>query len=223
MAIVGSSEIPKIHSIVHVGAHYGQEIEDYQALNPDLIVWIEADPNTFLRLTEFTDKNSKDGIRHMCINALVSDKDDEVRDFFITSNDRESSSIFRTTELHAKFGAAMTGETLKLRTARLDSILRSAGVAPDSLDILILDVQGAEMLCLTGVGDYLKYIKLLKLEVTKETAFYEGGAVFSDLDAWLRDRDFVRISELPDGPWHGDCIYQNQAVGQERFPQKYIF
>ncbi|MGD1851454.1 MAG: FkbM family methyltransferase [Cyanophyceae cyanobacterium] len=198
-----------VRSIVHVGAHYGQEIHRNQRLSPNLIVWVEADPKCFKTLTETVAKNELPGTRNICINALVTDSDDEVCNFFVFSNDGASSSIYNSTNtLRDHFSDVHeTGETLQLQTARLDTILQGVGLALGELDVLVVDVQGAEMLCLKGAGDYLGSVKFLEVEVSQE-ALYKDGALFNDIDNWLMDRGFVRVSDVP---WHGNCIYQNPS------------
>ena len=211
----------RVRTVVHVGAHCAQELEGYQAVGPEWVVWIEADPRMFARLQQLVEEKARDGVHHVCVNALVADKDGERRDFFVAANDGENSSMLRPTEFGVSVGAGLTGEVLSLETRRLDSILRSLGMQAHGVDVLTLDVQGAELLCLQGAGDFLRSVKLLFLEVTKTVvggeslegkAFYEGGVEFEALDQWLRERDFVRRSHVPDKAWHGDCIYQNMGV-----------
>ncbi|MEM1426260.1 MAG: FkbM family methyltransferase [Cyanobacteria bacterium P01_H01_bin.130] len=226
----------RVRTIVHVGAHCAQELAGYQAVGPEWVIWIEADPRMFARLQQLVEENARDGVHHVCINALVAEKDGEVRDFFVAENDGESSSMLRPTEFGASLGAGLTGEVLSLESRRLDSILRSLGMdadGPNGVDVLALDVQGAELLCLQGAGDFLRSVKLLFLEVTKvavdgqrlgDRAIYQGGVEFEALDQWLRARGFVRRSHVPDRAWHGDCIYQNMgAEGWSRGGGRVVF
>ena len=215
---IGSEEI---RSIVHVGAHSGEEILNYQSLSPQIIVWVEADPNCFSKLLATVNQQGQPDIRNICINALVTDKDDQVCDFFLFNNDGASSSIYRSTDILRQTCGDVreTGETLTLKTARLETVLRKIGLAPNGLDVLVLDVQGAEMLCLLGAGDYLKFVKFLEVEVSQQ-ALYEGGALFHEVDHWLKQQGFVRVSNVP---WHGNCIYQNPSRCQGQSSLRYVF
>ncbi|MGD1939402.1 MAG: FkbM family methyltransferase [Cyanophyceae cyanobacterium] len=203
-----------VRSVVHVGAHHGQEIYQYQSLSPNLIVWVEADPKCFEILEKTVAESEVEGTRNVCVNALVTDSDDEVCSFFVFSNDGASSSIYHSTNtLRDTFSDVHeTGETLQLKTARLDTILKGVGLPLGGLDVLVVDVQGAEMLCLVGAGDYLDSVKFLEVEVSQE-ALYEHGALFKEVDNWLINCGFIRVSDVP---WHGNCIYQNPSRCQSQ-------
>ena len=171
----------QVRTIAHVGAHYGEELATYQALSPQRIVWIEADPGCFEKLKAVVTAHGSDQVNNICINALVTDQDDETRDFFVFSNEGGSSSIYHATKELEKTWDDLreTGETLTLQTARLDSILRKVEISPEHVDVLVIDIQGAEMLCLAGAGEYLNSVKLLELEVSQEE-IYKGGVLFRD-------------------------------------------
>ncbi|MEM9771946.1 MAG: FkbM family methyltransferase, partial [Cyanobacteria bacterium P01_D01_bin.73] len=98
-------------------------------------------------------------------------------------------------------------------TARLDTTLGKVGLQPSQLDVLVIDVQGAEILCLEGAGAYLGSVKFLELEVSQEE-IYEGGALFRDVDKWVRSQGFVRVSIVP---WHGNCVYRRLDTTQANF------
>lgn len=103
---------PVPRGIVHVGAHIGQEILEYKDYRPEIVVWIEADPQTY---ADLCDNIIQDwGPKQWCLNALVSDTDNEMVDFNIASNDSQSSSMFEFTDLIIeRFPSARpTGEVL---------------------------------------------------------------------------------------------------------------
>lgn len=199
-------------TIVHVGAHIAGEIDEYQTLEPETVVWVEADPLLFRRMQDYVAQRCNGRVTHVCINALITDSDgtNVVLNHF--SNDGASSSIFTSTELlrTAFPGVEETGRVVAAKSMRLDSLLRDMQLSPEMVDVLVLDVQGAELLCLKGAGDYLHHLKFLEVEVSQES-IYVGAPLFDELDAYITAQGFVRVTEVP---WHGDVVYANTRFVQ---------
>jgi hypothetical protein len=74
--------------IVHVGAHAAQEMPEYLALNPQIIVWIEADPEVYTYLVEkvVTPTLQAGPPRQLCLNALIGARDGDAATFHRFSN-----------------------------------------------------------------------------------------------------------------------------------------
>lgn len=69
----------------------------------------------------------------------------------------------------------------------LDGWARTAGV--EHVDIMKLDVQGAELAVLQGAEELLRTVRVIEAEVTFNP-IYVGQALFGDVDAFLRARGF---------------------------------
>jgi FkbM family methyltransferase len=185
--------------IVHVGAHLAQEMDDYLALEPELIVWIEGDPDTAAKLRERVDE------RQVVIAALIADEDGRSLPFHRFSNEGMSSSVFRAThELTDHWPEVReTGEVLELETSRLDTVLTPLG-PPDAFDVLVFDIQGAELLAMRGAGAYLDAARFVESEVSI-AEIYDGGPLVGEVEAFLLRRGFKRITDIP---WHGDVVFE---------------
>jgi len=86
-----------------------------------------------------------------------------------------------------------------------------------------MDLQGAELLAFEGASDILDKVKVIHLEVGFRQ-MYEGQVLFWDIDKYLSDRFFEKISIdlgrwpkiLPfyrifkTGPWVTNAIYANK-------------
>jgi FkbM family methyltransferase len=193
--------------IVHVGAHRAEELEAYLSLRPDLVVWIEADPD-LVGATKARVTSTEDKPKQLVIQALIADEDDRRMEFNRFSNDGGSSSLFRSNEtLRARFpGVRETGEVLSLRSRRLDTTLREAGIAPSDIDVLVLDIQGAELMALRGAGEYLKAASFVESEVSTQE-IYRDAPLGREIDAFLASQGLRRITHLP---VHGDAVYARQ-------------
>ena len=78
----------------------------------------------------------------------------------------------------------------------------------DSVDFLVLDVQGFELEVLKGFSHKLKNVKFVFAEVNRDQ-LYEDNVLVRDLDKYLKNYEFIRIwtSWRPaDMPW-GDAFY----------------
>lgn len=192
-------------TIVHVGAHYGQEAALYEKWGAAKVVWVEADPETVVHLRKSLERRTPPKqtllrrmmgfgqTQHIVIQALVGDTDGKETEFYVFSNGGQSSSIFKKANLSFDRHATVveTGQVHHLTMRCLDSLLPEYGIKPSTVDVLALDVQGAELLCLKGSQKLLENISLLECEVSK-IQWYEGGVLLQELDAWLRERGFLR-------------------------------
>lgn len=192
-------------TIVHVGAHYGQEANRYQFWGAKRVVWVEASPEIFEKLqvniaivrdkppSWFAKLTKAPKTEHILINALVGETNSGTSDFHIFSNSGASNSIFKMKrDSDNQFASIVeTGEVLKLGINTLDASLTKIGVAPESVDILVMDIQGAELLCLKGATDVLANVKYIETEVSIRPV-YEGGILLSELEPWLNSKKFYR-------------------------------
>ena len=198
------------HTIVHVGANYAQELERYEALAPRRVVWIEADSKIAAAMKSSVQRRSRPGVDHICVEALVTDADAEDATFNVFSNEGGSSSIFTATAAFRRRwpDVVETGEVRALKSSRLDTLLGRLMIEPDEVDVLVVDIQGTELLCLRGSGAYLKRTIFVEVETSTEPV-YDGGVLFPDLDHYLRNADFARVSPIA---WHGDVVYVGRSA-----------
>jgi hypothetical protein len=198
-----------------MGAHHAEEMDDYLAMKPALIVWIEGDPAHIPVIEAAIAARAHLPTRQLVIQALITDRDDADIEFHRFSNQGHSSSIFHGTSLLKDTWPTLseTGETLKLRSWRLESVLAANSISPAQIDVMVCDLQGAELLALTGAGAFLHAAKFLEVEVsTKE--FYAGGAQAAELDSFLEGQDFLRLTGTV---WHGSAIYRKRIAELSKF------
>jgi len=186
------------HGILHIGAHEGQEAEVYNRLSKP-VIWIEAIPIYFEKLRE----NISPFHNQLALNVLLDSKCHSSRDFFITSNNAESSSIYPLAR-NDYWRGLENSEVCKLPSKRLDCI--SSDLKLREFDYWIVDVQGAELEVLKGAGDLLNYCRYLQVEISQEK-FYEGGVEFQELRAFLNSKSFIPMW-LPSRP-HEEIIFMN--------------
>jgi FkbM family methyltransferase len=189
----------RITGVLHVGAHECEEAPVYaEVVEPGArILWVEGNPEICARLRA-------GGVPDV-LEALVSDVDGAETDFFIMSNG-QSSSLMEPAEHRREHPDVFEIARIRLRTVTLDSLL--AGL-PEKLffNFLNLDIQGAELLALKGLGrDRLNSVDFVYTEVNVKE-LYVNCARLSDIDAFLGAAGFARTDlELTRHGW-GDALY----------------
>ncbi|MDH7515480.1 MAG: FkbM family methyltransferase, partial [Bacteroidota bacterium] len=147
--------------IIDAGTLDGADALALAAHFPSAVVYaFECNPAAITRCRERL-RNTE---RVHLIEAAVSEKDGET-DFYAIDPGRTmtshadgnigASSLFRASGLypHERY----VQHAIRVRTVRLDSWAASAGVT--SVDILWLDLQGAELLALRGLGRLLETVR----------------------------------------------------------------
>ena len=79
-------------------------------------------------------------------------------------------------------------EKIECQVTTLDTIMREHW-QNETVDLLKIDVQGAELMALRGGEQTLKRVRLLLTEVSF-IPLYEGSCAFNELHSFLRDRGF---------------------------------
>lgn len=209
-------------TVVHVGAHFAQEAERYESVGAKRVLWVEAAPDTYEKLKQSLsrrDPNRRSALQkalflpstqHLTINALAGAADQGEAEFIRFNNHGASDSIFQLSSQCKKMipGLHATGEVLRLPFRKLDSIVRDAGIEPSEVDCLVLDVQGAELLCLQGATEILASIQCLETELSTQPV-YDGGVLFDELNQFLEQKQFrckTKIRRV-----HQNAIYEAAA------------
>ena len=188
------------HGLIHIGAHNAQELPIYKKFGIQNILWIEADSthqNVIL-------KNIQKHPGSKLALFAASDVNGKAT-FHVTSNGGQSSSLLELKEhLRAHPNVRETG-TKTVDQRRLDDFLEENPLA-HLTNVMVLDIQGAELMALKGSVETLKNIDAIVTEVSC-TELYKGCALIEDLDAFLLKHGFRRINTLVNGFSWGDALY----------------
>ena len=185
----------KVYGILHIGAHNCEENEQYKNGGCSNVIWIEAN-------TELCKKN-----KHLnVLNYLVTDKDDEEVQFKITNNGQSSSIYDFGTHKKLFPGINFIKEELK-KTATVKKIYCENNISPSYANFLNIDIQGAELLALKGMGELLDNFDYLYLEVNDDYV-YKNCCLVSEIDEYVSRYNFKRVETK----WHlnqkwGDAFY----------------
>lgn len=192
----------KTSGVLHLGANLGQEAEAYVAQGITQVIWVEALPLIFAKLCA----NCQKYTGHIALMACVSDVDDQDVTFHIANNGGQSSS-FLEFGTHTKAHPSVTWTShMRMKTQRVDTLLRRAelSVGPDWF--LNIDLQGAELKALKGMGELLRQFKYAYIEVN-EDQLYRGCPLVGEVDNYLARYGFVgKERKMTNWKW-GDKFY----------------
>jgi len=181
--------------VIHVGGHHGEEADYYGAHGARTVAWIEAEPDAF----EVLQRRVAHLPGHYCIQALAADRDGEERAFyrhrfpggqkrgFCSTLPWDPGAVARDPLL----SRLETFDVRAMRSITVATALRGRRLAPADFQYLSLNVQGAELLVLRGMGEYLEPIRWIFCDGEPEGASrYAGAPTTTEVREWLRPRGF---------------------------------
>ena len=211
---VDFDEIFKIHNpkkafrgCVHVGAFVGCEREIYRRHGISPVAWFEADPATYARLV--ANVVALDG--HTTHNLLLGDVDKPAVRFNVTSKPgvggNNGSSSFLDLGKHAEHHPHITvTKQLSLPMKRFDTFVAEARFDVAPYNLLNVDVQGAELHVIKGMGDLIDGFDYVIAEVN-EAELYKGGALLGELKDYLETRGFEMAVKNINRYEYGDALF----------------
>ena len=171
-----------ISKIVHVGAHEGQEVNDYLNNFGDIeINLFEPQENIFKNLKS----NYGDYKNIYLYNFALGSKQGHSK-MYKAENEGQSSSFLKPKKhLDEHPEVRFIGESKDLEIKVLDDLNIS------NIDLINIDTQGYELEVLKGAKNALHRIKYILIEVNKDE-LYEGCPHVKDLDRFLSNYNFIR-------------------------------
>lgn len=203
--LINAAMIAKIWSIkptgvIHIGAHLAEEMRQYSDLNWGHIYWVEANPNLAQDLVQNLDSS-----QNTIIECAAWDVDNLSMKFHETT-DTQSSSILQLKKHSLYYPSIQIKIQYKVQARRIDCLFAS----PPPFTFANIDVQGAELQAIKGMGELVRSLDAIYSEVNREE-LYEGCANIKEIDQYLEQFDFERVATrwiLKKG-W-GDALYVNR-------------
>lgn len=192
----------KIDGILHVGAHLAEEADEYHKLGIDRVVWVEANDDNMSRIYDKVHP-----LGHTVVQALITDTIGHEVTFNITNADSMSSSIYEF-GIHPTFSPEIVFvERRPLQTSTIDHLLATLPDECEGINMINLDIQGAELLALHGAEKFLDQIDYIYTEVNSKEV-YIGCAKVWELDEYLAEFGFERVETnwVGEQGW-GDALY----------------
>jgi FkbM family methyltransferase len=188
-----------------------QSIEFYNAFPNSKIYAFECNPNTL----DICKKNIEPySDRITLIEGAVCDYDGNITFYPINQNktittwkdgNPGASSIFKSNGEYTI--ETYVQDEITTPCHRLDSIMDKYGIS--NVDIIWMDLQGAELLALKGLGNYLHNVKYIHTEVSYKE-MYSGQVMFEELNNYILSNEFSLMNNLTLQGWQEDAIYKKK-------------
>ncbi len=199
-----------ISVIFEFGSRYGEDTIEFAKKYPKALVYgFECNPKSipFLRSTIGP-------IHNVIFNEkAVSDFDGTVSFFQI------NESKTRTTWADGNQGASSMykasgkypledyhQDLIEVESLRLDTFMTNNKI--EKIDILWMDIQGAELKALHGLGEKLNVVKIIQLEV-EFIEIYSQQPLFRNINDFLKKNNFCLLGFSAKNNFSGDAIFVN--------------
>jgi FkbM family methyltransferase len=185
-----------IKGIVHIGAHYGEEIQSYIDCGIQNVVVFEPLEENFKVLAERCSELNANIVGHQV--ALGSSKSEEK--MYISDNEAQSSSILKPKVHLTQHPWVKFVSEEKVEVDLLDNY--------DTFDynFINIDVQGYELEVFKGGKKTLEKIDYVYCEVNRDET-YENNAYVEEIDEFLGQYSLTRVETVWTGGIWGDALY----------------
>ena len=180
-----AEHIPKNGVFVDVGAHIGYySLKAASLVGPGgRVLAVEPNPETVRRLRA---NIRESGASEVVVEPVACSDSDGMLEFFAANEENAGASSL------SKANAAQAGpvaHSYRVRARRLDDIVRESGVS--RVDVMKIDVEGAELLVLKGAGDTLdRFHPVVAVELIEEQ-LKRMGTSSADVIAFFRTHGYA--------------------------------
>ena len=194
-----------INVILHIGAHNCEELDYYTkyGLKNNQIIWIEANPE-LVKNNLIIDKS------RIIKNFICCDKDSGTTRLNISNNGLSSSILELGTHKNSYPSIKYTG-FVEVKNNRIDTMYSKENIPKNFANFVNIDIQGAELLALKGMGDLLHYFEYAYLEVNRDYV-YTDCPLINEIDEYLLKYNFKRIETKWTFEKWGDALYIKNNV-----------
>ena len=176
-------EDKEINVILELGSRDGMQAIEFSHHYPNSTIYsFECNPHTIPTVKQKISKYQNIKL----YEYAVSDKTESI-DFFPCSSNVGASSIYKPSGKYDRIEKYHLSDTVKVESIRLDRFLKDNDIG--CVDLLFADLQGAELKALIGLGEYLKDIKSMQVEVEFEE-MYQDQPLFDEVNNFLTNNNF---------------------------------
>jgi len=188
---------------IDVGANIGHlSILMAKQAKEGFVIAIEPVPRIFSFMVENIEINKVENI--IPINIAIDEKDGIKEFFYIKYSDDQSSFTINEEKFVLK-----DVRKINVIALRLDKLLELLNIK--SVDFLKIDVEGAELLVLKSLGDYIKSVKYIWFEFIEKN-YSKFGYTLEDIISFLNLNNFS-LFKLNDNKQLTQVLSPNELTG----------
>lgn len=188
-----------IKGIIHIGAHFGQEYNDYKRHGIENVIFFEPVRATFEHLL-----NSIKDENIVFVNKALGNENKDVTMYTETANQGQSSSVLKPVKHLTQYPHITFNGTEVVKQVTLDSFFKESYLKAEDYNFINIDVQGYELEVFKGAINTLKNIDCIYTEVNNDEV-YEDCTRVEELDKFLKE--FKRVETSWEGVTWGDAFY----------------
>jgi len=212
----GAADLSNIRQILDIGSwHLSQSIEFSNIFPNAKIDAFEPVPDSYKLCQDIHGQLSKKKQEQIHVHNLALGNEAGEIPFYAIDPELSShpnhgvSSMFKFVDglNGTPFGQNLTQKEIKVQAETLDNWCKKNKVS--EVDIMWIDVQGAELLVFQGAEKILKNTKIIMTEVGLKP-YYEGHTLKPDIDQFLKERGFEELEgsfELNGFDYEANTIY----------------
>ena len=199
-----------LRGVIHVGAHRGEEVHQYEELGAKKIIWVEPNPDVFKEM-EILLNDASASADSAAFEYAASNVDHETVDFNLyygpdaghLVGNKGCSSLLKAKGRFEDWYQ----KTIKVETITIDTLVEENDFDYADYDLLNLDVQGAEMLALEGATKTLNNVNYISTEATWDNPDYVGNVMYDELKLFLESKGFKEEEIINHGENWGDVLF----------------
>lgn len=205
--IIGENNI---RYVFEFGSRYGEDTAQFAERYPGATVFgFECNPNTVEECRKnlsiysnvvFSERAVTDAVGERVFYPI--DKEHTITTW--KDGNQGASSLFKASGKYPVEHYAQT--SISVKTTTLKAVMEEHGVP--RIDILWMDVQGAELLALTGLGERISDVRVIFTEV-EFFEIYAGQPFFDDIKRMLDEKGFIFAGFLRRGAYAADALFVN--------------
>lgn len=179
--------------VLHVGANTCQELPLYESLGINRRIWIDGVEKAIT-------------YKEWVIQAFISDKSGETTNIYFANNNDESTSIL--SPLRHEFNYPQIGferVVNAVRTKTINYLFSDKSWVLENINYLVLDIQGAELKALKGLGMFESHFEVIITEAYLDE-LYNGCGKLHDITDYLQDYQLIEFKEEVGKGW-GDAAF----------------
>lgn len=194
-----------ITGVVHVGAHYGEEIKSYLDSGINKVVCFEPLEQNLNVLRQYESE------KVIIFPYALGEEEKKVK-MFISNNEAQSSSILVPKKHLQQHPDILFLDTNQVEMKKLNSFKEEIS----GCNYMSIDVQGYEYQVFLGGDEVMNQFDYVYCEVNRDET-YENNYLVADIDELFKKYNLIRCETSWDGNIWGDALYVKENLLNDIF------
>jgi FkbM family methyltransferase len=213
----------KVEVIFEFGSRYGEDTIEFAKIYPQSKIYaFECNPNTLA----ICKKNTEKYLNIKLIEKAVGDIDGTIKFYPINpaktittweDGNQGASSLFKASGKYPIENYVQ--DEVDVPIVKLSTIMKEYSLS--HIDILWMDIQGAELLALRGLENQLDNVHFIHTEV-EFMEIYDSQPLFTEIKNYLLCYDFFFYGFTNKSEFSGDAVFINKKIVPKRIFLLYV-